>query len=211
MTKKGYDAGNEVALLTARDMELTAPQRASVMQIAAEHKLNIKEASFAYLYALSGDLLGAFHASDYKDRTELAPSLARKAATAIICRPYIGRVVAKIQKENTVFADIDRSFITKELLECLHTAKVNGKVPVIRAVLNDLAKLHGLIIDKAEIDTSHKFQIMDAVTIDGTAMSFDIGNGKVVTNEAVQRSIKNNAPPTIPLLPAIDTNIDELI
>ena len=210
MTGRKYGTETLAALQAADEFALTAEQRASIMELAHKHGLNEKQAVLAYYYALSGDMLASFFASDYKQQVDGAPALARRLANRILCQPHVMKFVYEVQRLNSLSVHIDRAFITNELLQCLYTAKLQNKLPQMRQILQDLAKLHGLVVDKAEIDATHQFQVMKTVTLDGVPLEFNIGSGKPVEHDTISKVI--DATPTPEGLPAVQTNdITDLI
>jgi len=70
---------------------------------------------------------------------------------------------------------IDREFLTLELLNINEEAKLKGKLEIRRKTIMDIGKVHGLIVDQSNV-TSHQYQIMKDVTLDGKTLEFNIGN-----------------------------------
>lgn len=87
---------------------------------------------------------------------------------------------------------VEREGLTEALIWAINRARQNGDVKEVRGAVMDLAKLHGLVVDKADITNSHNFQVMDQVTIDGSKLIFDIGSPV----EDVER-IRQGAQPRI--------------
>lgn len=86
-------------------------------------------------------------------------------------------LIFELQLELNAHMQVDRNLLSRNLLEVYGKAQTKGQLDQMRKTTMDLGKLHGLIVDRQDINTNHQFQIMRDVTIDGQALQFDVGVG----------------------------------
>jgi len=110
----------------------------------------------------------------------LSTSDAGPRASELLRRDDIAARIAEIRAEFSHKFEVDRDFLSQNLLHALVIAKRNGSSAEIRKAAMDLGKLHGLVVDKSELNASHQFQVMSSVELNGEALTFDIGTGRVI-------------------------------
>ncbi len=74
--------------------------------------------------------------------------------------------------------NIDREYVTENMVWALHNARNAQNPTAVAKTAMELAKLHGLVIEKHEVDNTHKFQVMESIEVDGEKLVFNVGDGK---------------------------------
>lgn len=87
---------------------------------------------------------------------------------------------------------ISREFLTEEYLLNLGHCKFERKRAETNKTVENLGKLHGLIIDKQDVNTNHNFQVMKDVTLDGEALTFDVGQGQRLDDDTLRLASGNS-------------------
>lgn len=96
---------------------------------------------------------------------------------------------------------VDLNLLTESMLWAMNNARNTGALSVVSKTAMELAKLHGLIIEKHEVDNTHKFQIMEAIEVGGEKLDFNIGDGTPMER-----------PTIIDVTPdKVETNVDDLV
>ena len=94
----------------------------------------------------------------------------------LIKNPLITVRLEAIRAENGLNITINREFITTSLLTIMHKAVHSDKPELARKTANDIARLHGLIIEKQDVNMNNNFTVMKDVTLEGDKLIFDVGS-----------------------------------
>jgi len=129
---------------------------------------------------------------------------ASSAAHSVLQRPDMTIRIMQIRAQHAGNYDITRELLTENLLFIMLAAREKGSLEQLRKCTMDIAKLHGMIVEQQDINAKHHFNKMDGVTIDGHALTFDIGNvievegsGAQVAERVcdVKKPFSNSPPP----------------
>jgi len=81
--------------------------------------------------------------------------------------------------------NVDRDLLTENMLWAMNNARNIGALSVVSKTAMELAKLHGLIVEKHEVDNTHKFQVMESIQVGGQELTFNIGEGKPAERQII--------------------------
>ena len=124
----------------------------------------------------------------------MGPAEIQKHCTAVLRRPTVMARLEQIRKALHCGYAIDIEMITQNLIWSLHRAREGNNVAQVRNTAMDLAKLHGLVVDKSEMDNAHAFNMMRDVVIDGSPLDLEIGKAVDVPT----KQIEHKAPAHVP-------------
>lgn len=152
-------------------------------------KLTEKEAAFCENYIDSNCNATAAYRKSY-DAKGMSQASVHHEASILLAKPKITQRINDLRVAHGKKYRIDREYLTHELLKALEIAKSKNNPSNIRQTVMDIAKLHGLVIEKQDVNTNHNFQVMKGVTIDGKALDFDVGNGKQIDYSGTQNEMQ---------------------
>lgn len=99
--------------------------------------------------------------------------------------------VAQLRQGDSSDVGIERSYITEGYLHIIEEARRGNSIAsknLMRSTLTDLARLHGMIIERAQIDDARQFNVMKDVTLDGKKLVFNIGEPAETASNGVTHS-----------------------
>lgn len=158
--------------------------------------LTPQEKKFCEEYIANGAIAPeAFQKAYPKATTNTHGNLTRMSAR-ILVRPSVALYISEKRKELAQKYSIERDTITEELLYNINYCRINNLVDNHRRAVMDLARLHGLIIDRHDVTQNHSIQVMNNVVIDGKDLNFNIGDGsatettEILEDDSVERVIE---------------------
>lgn len=157
----------------------------------SEHGLNKKQLAFCMKYVENGgDYIEAYREA-YSGKG-LNDADLKFRAKKLLEQAKVQSFVWELNSAIGAGLSINRESMTEALAWGIMEARRNKDVNTLRQAVMDLAKLHGLIVDKADIQNNHNFNVMEQVTLDGDKLTFNIGQPV----EEVER-IRREATPKV--------------
>lgn len=129
-------------------------------------------------YVAAGYSYAEAYAAAYEERR--STSSVEAMASRLSKQPHVIARIMQIRAKGLVGFEVERGVLVENLLWALNTARERGATDQVRKIVMDIGKLFGLVIDKAEAEVMHKFQVMKDVQVDGAALVFDVGDNKSV-------------------------------
>jgi phage terminase small subunit len=115
--------------------------------------LNPRQEAFAQNLVANGmNATAAYKAAGYSAKKDVT---ARNGAHELLTNPYVAARVSELQKLAAVKHGISLESLTRDLLRLRDRADQLEQISAAVAALALVAKMHGLITDKAQIDVIH--------------------------------------------------------
>lgn len=115
--------------------------------------LTVKQENFALKFVEHGHALRAYRESYPNNMGDTA---ARTEASRVRNHPSVAQRILQLQEENRNKNSISLEYITNGLKEAIKMAKENEDISNLRQAYMDIAKLHGLIVEKRIVDNNIK-------------------------------------------------------
>ena len=111
-------------------------------------KLNAKQERFCEEYAVDSNGAQACMRAGY------SPRAAKEQASRLLTKDNVRDRIAELQARHRARLDVTVASLTEELEEARTLAIANGQASAAVQATMGIAKLHGLLIDRAEVKTT---------------------------------------------------------
>ena len=135
----------------------------------------MKQELFAQNYVTNGGNASMAYRAAY-DAGKMKPETINARGYDLTKHSQIAERIKELQQTTAKKFEITRESLTAELMKILKIASDDDKSDLSRKTVMDIAKLNGLIIDKAVVDMSANVKVMDAIKKNSKKIDFDIGD-----------------------------------
>jgi hypothetical protein len=136
--------------------------------------LTIKQENFALAFVQNGSMVDTY--KEVYAPKNMSDKSARTESARIRNHPKVAKRIAELQEENRKKNEITIEYITNGLKKAIALATSKEDASNLRQAYMDLAKLHGLLIEKRVVDTTIKINKPRGEIAERFARRFNVDN-----------------------------------